>query len=179
MRKTIPTVALLAAAAVLLPCLAPAGTAPAEVGAFSIVNSVTLPCSPREAYDAMTGDISGWWDHHSSAEPTALLIEPRPGGGFWERFGKGDDGVRHAVVIHAERGVRLTMEGPLGLSGFAITMATTYEYSAVDNGTKVTVTANLAGQIEPGWDEAVDRTWRHFLNDRLLPYVMNGFIPLD
>ncbi len=179
MRKTIPTVALLVAAAVLIPCRAAAEIAPAEVGAFSIVNSVTLPCSPLEAYDAMTGDISGWWDHHLSAEPAALLIEPRPGGGFREEFGDGEDGVRHAVVIHADRGVRLTMEGPLGLSGFAITMVTTYEFTAVGDGTKVTVTANLSGQIEPGWDEAVDRTWRHFLNDRLLPYVKGGFVPLD
>jgi len=49
----------------------------------------------------------------------------------------------------------------------------------VGDGTKVTVTANLSGQIEPGWDEAVDRTWRHFLTDRLLPYVKSGFIPLN
>ncbi len=162
-------------AALLLTAAAPrAELAPAETGAFSVTRSVVVPGDPGAVYDNLTGDILPWWDHHMADAPKSLTIDARPGGEFREVFDDSGDGVRHAVVIYAERGKRLTMEGPLGLSGFAVTMVTTYELAAEGDGTRVTVTANCAGQFEPGWDEAVDRTWRHFLDERFKPYMEAG-----
>lgn len=36
--------------------------------------------TPR--YDAIRGDISGWWDHSISEKPYRLYIEAKPGGGL-------------------------------------------------------------------------------------------------
>lgn len=59
---------------------------PLTVGGFSFVLALTLPGAPEAIYDAVTGDISGWWDHSFSEKPARFYIEPKPGGGFWEIF---------------------------------------------------------------------------------------------
>ncbi|UCG51981.1 MAG: SRPBCC domain-containing protein [Candidatus Latescibacterota bacterium] len=141
---------------------------------FAIEHSLMLPVSPEVAYDVMTGDISGWWDHSFSDSPKAFYIEPKPGGGFYEIYDDSGDGVLHATVIVAQRGKMLRYTGPLGLSGSAITMVMTYHYEPKGEGTLVKVTVDASGNIEKGWDETVDGVWRHFLFERLKPYVESG-----
>src|SRR5579863_7165429 len=78
-----------------------------KTGAFQVQQELMLPASPEAVYDAVTGDISGWWDHSFSAHPKKLYIEAKPGGGFYEIFNDSGDGALHATVIYAERGKRL------------------------------------------------------------------------
>ena len=155
------------------------GAATAEItkqtdGTFTIEHSVALPVSPEEAYDAMTGDISGWWDHKFSEAPARFFIEARPGGGFLEIFDDSGDGVLHATVIYAQRGKKLTFEGPLGFNGKALTLVMTYAYEPTDNGCVVQFTAHGSGQIEEGWAQAIDGVWHHFLVEQLKPYIEAG-----
>ena len=121
----------------------------------------------------MTGDISEWWDHSFSEEPVQFYIEPKPGGGFWEYFDDQGNGVLHATVIFADRGNMLRFDGPLGLSGKAVQMVTTYTFSAnEDGGTTLTVDVHAAGELEPGIDGVVESVWRHFIFERFQPYAM-------
>ena len=55
---------------------------------FSFEKEVILPGDPEIIFDAVTGDISLWWDHSFSDNPKKLYLEPKPGGGFWEIFGR-------------------------------------------------------------------------------------------
>ena len=55
-----------------------------RVGSFAIEHTLVLPGTPETLYDALTGDISGWWDHTFSERPAKFYIEAKPGGGFWE-----------------------------------------------------------------------------------------------
>lgn len=144
-----------------------------ETGAFIVEHELTLPGSPAEIYDAVTGDISGWWDHTVSSDPIKLIIEAKPGGGFWEIFDESGDGVRHAVVTGAQRGKFLRFEGPLGLAGNALHMVTTYTFEpASDDSTHLKLSVHGQGELQAGWSEAVDRTWRHFLFERFQPFVV-------
>lgn len=146
-----------------------------ETGAFIAEQSVVLPGTPDVIFDAATGDISGWWDHTFSGAPLKLYIEPEPGGGFYEIFDRSGNGVRHATVIAADRGKLLRFEGPLGLSGHAILMVTTYEFSqAGPDSTRLDVTVRASGEMEPGWASAVDGVWKHFIVDRFADYVREG-----
>jgi len=161
-------------------CALGAGFAAAEheqlpVGAFSVRQVLVLPGAPETIYDAITGDISGWWDHSFSDSPTKFYIEAKPGGGFWEIFDDKGDGVLHATVIYAERGKTLRFDGQLGLSGNAIHMVHTYNFTHVGNdSTRLEVTVRAAGEMKEGWPESVDRAWRHFLVERFKPYVESG-----
>ena len=145
-----------------------------KTGAFQVQQELILPASPEAVYDAVTGDISGWWDHSFSGHPKRLFIEPKPGGGFWEIFDDAGNGVLHARVIYADRGKILRFTGPLGLSGQAADVVTTYEFLPDPAGTKLRLTCNVSGQINEGQDKIVDSVWHHFLFERLKPYVESG-----
>jgi hypothetical protein len=82
---------------------------------FAFELETDVPGSPEEVYDLFTGDVSPWWDHHFAEKPAKLVIEPKPGGGFFEIFDAAGNGVEHAHVTVAERGKELVFRGPLGL----------------------------------------------------------------
>jgi hypothetical protein len=145
---------------------------PLNFGAFQVTHSLTLPGTPEGLFDQVTGDISGWWDHTMSEKPLKFYIEPKAGGGFCEIYDEKGNGVKHAEVILAERGKLLRFAGPLGLSGNAITLVTSYQFEAVgSDSVRLNVTVNASGQLEEGWPETVDRVWYHFLFERLKPYI--------
>jgi len=138
---------------------------------FSIEQEIVLPGSPTEVYDALTGDISPWWDHHTSEKPKKLFIDPRPGGGFYEIFNDAGDGILHATVIYADRGKKLQFTGPLPFSGKVADFAVTYDLSPDPAGTRLHLTANVAGQLPDGAEKMADGVWHHFLFERLKPYM--------
>ena len=158
----------------------PAETAVAETftpGGFTFSIERTVPGRPVEIYDALTGDISGWWDHTVSGSPARLFIEPKPGGGFYELFDEAGNGIRHAVVTAADRGSLLRFEGPLGLAGNALFMVATYELAEVGlqgTSTHIALTVHAAGEVRDGWPEAVEGVWRHFIDEQFVPYVEAG-----
>ncbi len=148
-----------------------------ETGGFTFTFERTVPGTPRVTYDALTGDISGWWDHTFSGNPYRLYIEARPGGGFYELFNESGDGVRHAVVTAAERGALLRFEGPLGLAGHALHMVATYELAEVGlegTSTNLKVTVHAAGEMQDGWAKTVEDVWHHFIDERFVPYMDAG-----
>jgi hypothetical protein len=175
-------------AAVLISALMPpipaagtpgAGAEQSAVKAFDVrgctfTMDVTLPVDPGTAFDVMTGDISGWWDHSFVENPRKLYIEPKPGGGFYEIFDDKGNGARHATIIYADRGKRLRFEGPLGLSGRAVTFVASFDFDKTDTGSVVKLTANMVGQFDDKLQSVVEDVWRHFLVDRLKPYVESG-----
>lgn len=149
---------------------------PMTFGHFSFERTLILPGTPEEIYDAISGDISGWWDHKFSKNPARFVIEAVPGGGFWEIFDESGDGVRHAEVIYAHRGKLLRMEGPFGLSGRAIIKVVSYYFSAGDSPdtTELKLVVHVTGAYEPAVPEMVEKVWHRFLFDRFQPYILEG-----
>ena len=150
-------------------------TAKSKYDVFSFDKEITLPGTPVEIFDAVTGDISGWWDHHMSENPKEFFIEPVPGGGFFEIFDDEGNGVLHATVIYADRGKILRFDGPLGLSGKAIQIVTTYQFEPVGtDSTLFKVSVHAAGEVEDGLPAIVERVWEHFIFEQLKPYIESG-----
>lgn len=142
---------------------------------FSFDKAVTLPGTPEVIFDAVTGDISGWWDHHMSEHPKEFFIEPVPGGGFLEIFDDEGNGVLHATVIYADRGKILRFDGPLGLSGKAIQLVSTYQFEPVGtDSTLFKVSVHGAGEVEDGLPTIVESVWEHFIFEQLKPYIESG-----
>jgi len=174
--KSIPVLVSLCLALllVLAPSYLRSDSKELKAGAFQVQQELVLPASPEAVYDAATGDISGWWDHSFSQHPKKLYIEAKPGGGFYEIFDDAGNGALHATVIYADRGKRIRFTGPLGLSGQAVNMVTTYDFLPDPAGTKMRVTCDVSGEIADGEDKIVDAVWRHFLFERLKPYIESG-----
>jgi hypothetical protein len=142
---------------------------------FSFEQQLTLPGNPEKIYDAITGDISGWWDHSFSEKPYKLYIEAKPGGGFYEIFNESGDGVKHATVTIAERGKMLRFEGPLGLSGMAVNLVNTYKFEPVGkDSTRLQLSVHGAGEVPEGIPAIVESVWHHFLFERFKPYIEEG-----
>lgn len=147
----------------------------AKYDVFSFDKEVTLPGAPEIIFDAVTGDISGWWDHSMSENPKEFYIEPVPGGGFWEIFDDEGNGVLHARVIYADRGKILRFDGPLGLSGKAIQVVTTYQFEPVGtDSTLFKVSVHAAGEVDDGIPAIVEKVWEHFIFEQLEPYIKAG-----
>ncbi len=141
---------------------------------FSVELSVTVPGSPEEVYDAFTGDISPWWDHHHSEKPVKFVIEPRPGGHFLELFNEAGNGVVHADVTWAERGKKLVFVGPLGLHGKAVHQVHTFTFEAVEDGTKLSASVRGQGEVDDELRGVLARVWKHFLIEQFASYVRSG-----
>lgn len=147
----------------------------AHAATFVVEQDVVIAASPEAVFDAATGDISGWWDHHVSEKPKKLFIEAKPGGGFYEIFDDAGNGVLHATVNYADRGKKLIFSGPLGFVGHALSIVTTYEFKPVAAGTRLHLTCSIAGEFPDGVDKSVvDGVWHHFLAEQLKPYVESG-----
>ncbi|MCT4587892.1 MAG: hypothetical protein N4A71_08735 [Carboxylicivirga sp.] len=140
---------------------------------FSFVIETILPGTSNKVYDHLTGDISAWWDHTFSNNPSKLYIEAKPGGGFYEIFDESGDGVRHAVVTGAHRGKMLRMEGPLGLAGHALTLVTTYHLSEQNDSTILKVEVHGSGEFNKEWPEVIENVWNHFIIEQFKPYYEN------
>ena len=81
----------------------------------------------------------------------------------------------HATVIYADRGKMLRFDGPLGLSGKAIQIVTTYEFEPVGNdSTLFKVSVHAAGEVDEGIPEIVESVWDHFIFEQLEPYIVSG-----
>jgi hypothetical protein len=152
------------------------GAREGQARTFQFEMNFDYPGDPGFIYDHLTGDISAWWDHSFSQHPYKLYIEPRPGGGFFEIFDESGDGARHATVILARRGEMLRMEGPLGLSGMAITLVCTYTLQpSGDDGTLLTLRVNGSGEISGETPELVRQVWEHFLWEQFRPYIVEQY----
>jgi hypothetical protein len=139
---------------------------------FDFEMNFSYPGDPVFVYDHLTGDISEWWDHSFSEKPLKIYIEARPGGGFYEIFDQEGNGALHARVIYADRGKILRMEGPLGLSGQALTLVCTYTLTASgQDSTLLKLNVNASGEFVEETPELVKQVWEHFLWEQFKPYI--------
>lgn len=146
-----------------------------EVQGFRSQIVVEIGAPVAEVFDAATGDISGWWDHSFSGNPAELVIEPRFGGRFYERVVAGEaGGALHATVIYVDPPTRLRLDGPLGLSGRAVHLVSSWTLSEAQGGTLFTVDLSLAGEVDADLAAAVTNVWDHFIRERLKAYVEAG-----
>jgi len=139
---------------------------------FDFEMNFSYPGDPVFVFDHLTGDISEWWDHSFSENPLKIYIEAHPGGGFYEVFDQEGNGALHARVIYADRGKVLRMEGPLGLSGQALTLVCTYTLTASgQDSTLLKLNVNASGEFTEETPELVKQVWEHFLWEQFKPYI--------
>jgi hypothetical protein len=100
-----------------------------------------------------------------------MEIEPVPGGVFREVVDEQGHGVVHASVTAAIPGRLLRMVGPLGLAGNAVLLVSTVELLPHgEDGTRLVLTCEAAGHVEPAWGAAVQGVWKHFLFEQFEPW---------
>jgi uncharacterized protein YndB with AHSA1/START domain len=134
--------------------LALADVKDAAAGGFTVANEVTIDADGEAVWRAAIDDIGLWWssDHTVSGDASRLSITAVPQGCFCESFGAGA-GVVHLTVTMVSPGVVIRLTGglgPLGLMGVNGNM--TWEFEAVEEGTRVTFTYVVGGYRPEGLD---------------------------
>jgi len=140
---------------------------------FAFELEARVPGTPEEVFDLFTGDVSPWWDHHFAARPAKLVIEPKPGGGFFEIFDAAGNGVEHAHVTVAERGKELVFRGPLGFGRMGVHLDFVHRvtFAKDGDGTKVHLSVHGLGEVQDGVPESVQKVWQHFLIEQFQTYA--------
>ena len=145
---------------------------------FTTVNQLEIAATPTEAWIAATQRVGAWWnpDHTLSGDASRMSIEATPLGCFCESLGE-DAGIVHLIVTAVSPDSLLRMTGglgPLGVMGVDGNM--TWEFEAVDGGTRVRFTYAVGGYAKNGLQELagpVDRVIGEALN-RLASFIETG-----
>ena len=75
---------------------------------------VFVDAPPWRVFDALTVNVAAWWGgpHLRSADATNLVLEPQPGGRFYEEWGHRQGALR-GIVSAIKQDERLDVEGAL------------------------------------------------------------------
>lgn len=148
---------------------------------FHIEQEVTIAAPRARVFDALTRDVGQWWAFRMSREGSALVLEPRVGGRFFEDFGD-DQGALWGTVTYIKRPEILRLTGSLGMIKDPIIGVYTYELAeAKDGATLLKLTHRVAGEPAPDAAESYRGGWGKLLGRFLKAYVEEGkrFTELD
>ncbi|MBL8757753.1 MAG: SRPBCC domain-containing protein [Phycisphaerae bacterium] len=130
-----------------------------EDGQFSIEQEVRI-AAPREAAWRGLLDVGAWWCHHFAKAGPRMVLEPFPGGRFYEDSADGTRALFGTVTfIRAPEVIRLA--GPLGMS--TLPVVSVYEWALAEDGPGASVlrlSHHARGLIRTDWREAHDRGWQ-------------------
>jgi hypothetical protein len=124
-------------------------------------------------FDALTTNIGAWWSHHFAAQPRAIVLEPVIGGRFYEDFGDGSDGALYGTVTFVKRGERLTLSGPMGMSG-AVAGVISFHLTAAEDSTALRLSHQVAGVVDEETRLSYTAGWQDLLGTRLKAFVERG-----
>lgn len=91
-------------------------------------------------------EVNNWWAH-SYKEGSTVLIEPFPGGRFWERFADGVNGAVYASVIYCEPPFILKCGGNWAMPGVGMS-AGVWRFEPREDGTLLKSTGQMLGLLD-------------------------------
>ena len=130
------------------------------------VEQEMVVAAPREkVFDALCR-MGEWWPH-AFREGSAVHLEPRVGGRFWEDWGDGD-GALYATVTGIRRPEQLTCTGPMGMR-VPVAGVFSLALEELPDGTLVRLSHHAIGEIDDetraayqtGWVEVFDALRAH------------------
>ena len=123
--------------------------------------------APRERVFEALCEMGQWFPHRFIPGAPAVL-EPRLGGRFYE--GDGENlGVLYATVTRIERPARLTLTGPMGMTG-PVAGVISYELEETGSSTTLRLSHKALGDVSEETQQAYTKGWVQ-VHDALQKYV--------
>ena len=144
---------VLAGLLAMAPSIADADVIDKSASGFTVKTVVSIGAPPERVYEALLR-VGEWWDpqHTFSGDARNLRIEGQAGSCFCETLANGGS-VQHGVVVYAQPGVTLRVNGALGpLQESGIAGSLTWALEKNGSGTSVTMTYVAGGYIAGGLD---------------------------
>jgi DNA-binding transcriptional ArsR family regulator/uncharacterized protein YndB with AHSA1/START domain len=146
------------------------GFSPAH-GPSTTTVSVFIDATPWRVFDALTVNIAAWWGapHLVAADASNLILEPQPGGRFYEEWGHRQGALR-GIVAAIRQDIRLELIGTL----FGVTPSTLcFVLERREDGTLLT--ASLSSALDSSGHEEVERgILDDLVTTRLKSFVEHG-----
>ena len=138
-----------------------------------IEQEVRIEAEPTRVFDALTTEIGAWWNHRFSEAPKGIYLEPKVGGRFYEEFNEKEEGALYATVTYLERGKKLRMAGPMGMSG-AVTGVVDFELEPKGKATLLKLSHRVIGEVSDETKKGYTAGWQELLNKRLKDFIERG-----
>ena len=151
--------------------------ADSSANGFTTKLALNIGGSPDVVYSKLLR-VGDWWssEHTFSGDAHNLSLEPKAMGCFCEKLARGG-AVRHMEVVFLAPGKTMVLSGALGpLQTLAATGSMTINFSAAEDGTKLSVSYAVTGYLPAGmntWAAPVDGVLREQFT-RLKNYVEHG-----
>jgi DNA-binding transcriptional ArsR family regulator/uncharacterized protein YndB with AHSA1/START domain len=133
---------------------------------------VEIAGTPATVFAALTKDIGGWWGHpFVTARAISLVLDPRLGGQFIERWDNGGGQVIASVTGWAQD-EHLQLTGSFHM-GVGIGMAA-FDLAGSAAGTLLRFSFRAIGTVDAEVAEAMSRAWAELIGTRLKGLVETG-----
>ena len=145
--------------------------AAADGAAFSHSLQVFIDAPPWRVFDALTVNVASWWGapHLLAADATNLVLEPQPGGRFYEEWGHRQGALR-GLVAAIKQDERLELTGAVFGTGNSVLG---FILDRREGGTLVT--ASVTSAVAPAGSPAVAAgVLEDLVRARLKPFVEQG-----
>ena len=141
----------------------------AAISVFHTELEIPLKASPARVYQALTHDISAWWDPDASWGKGKLVLEPKVGGRMWEDFGNGE-GALFGIVTYVEQNKKLEIEGDHGL-GSGVQGYIRFELVPQEEGVLLKFSHRAFGEISERSRQRFPEGWQQLLAVNLPAYL--------
>jgi DNA-binding transcriptional ArsR family regulator/uncharacterized protein YndB with AHSA1/START domain len=142
-----------------------------EPRGFSHVLQVFIDAPPWRVFDALTVNVASWWGapHLLAADATNLVLEPQPGGRFYEEWGHRQGALR-GLVAAIKQDERLELTGAVFGAGDSVLG---FVLERREGGTLVTASHTSAGATSGSRTRAI-AVLEDLVRARLKPFVEQG-----
>jgi uncharacterized protein YndB with AHSA1/START domain len=139
-----------------------------ETIAGSIELKFEIEASSKRIFAALTEEIGAWWTHRFK-DGGRVVLEPRPGGRFYEDWGEGS-GALYATVTYIDPPVELRLVGPMGMAG-AVVGSMVFAIAETGGFTRLTLTHAILGSVDRETVEAYRSGWKELIGSSLKAHV--------
>jgi uncharacterized protein YndB with AHSA1/START domain len=107
---------------------------------------LALAAPVETVWQKLVHEVDAWWAH-SYKRGSTVLIEPFPGGRFWERFADGVNGSVYANVVYIDPPHVLKCVGNWAMPGIGMSSGV-WRLEARDGGTLLKATGQMQGVLD-------------------------------
>ena len=138
-----------------------------------IEQEVVIAAEPERVFEAMTDGVNSWWAHGYESPRSTVHLEPQAGGRFYEDFGPGRGSAYFATVTYCDRGKKLRLMGPMGMSG-PVVGTMNFDLEPEAGGTRVKLSHQIMGAVDEETRQGYTSGWRELLGVHLRRFVEEG-----
>jgi len=146
-----------------------------SVTSLVIEQDIVIAAPRAKVFAALTGELSAWWGRpyiQDSDHVSNVVLEPRLGGRFLERWGE-DEGAIWCVVTSIKKNDHILLQGSMAMPG-AVYGVIRMDLEDTKGGTRLKLSHRAIGEVSEELQHSYVGGWKDLLDVRLRAWVERG-----